>query len=293
MSRSIRFALVLILASATAASAQDALADARHLYESAAYEEALAAFGRLKTEAPATTTAEIDRYRALCLMALSRTSEADRVIESIVTNDPLYQPATSEASPRVRTAFATVRQRVLPGVARQLYIDAKVLYDRKTYPEAVRALERTVSVIDSVDAANRADLVDLRLLASGFLDLSRAAVAAQAPPSAPVSPNATAAPASAPPVAAPAATTNLVVLKQDVPPLPFSVANAGKREYRGQIEVDIDDSGNVTDARMLQSIHVLYDVILLKAAHEWRYEPPRIAGKPVASQKRVEIVLRP
>jgi hypothetical protein len=289
-----RFALVLILVSATAAAGQDALADARNLYESAAYEEALAAFGRLKTEAPATTSAEIDRYRALCLMALSRTSEADRVIESIVMNDPLYQPATTDASPRVRTAFAAVRQRVLPGVARQLYIDAKALYDRKSYPEAVRALEKTVDVIDSVDAANRADLVDLRLLASGFLDLSRAAVAAQAPPPAPAPPSVAATPASTPAVAVPtAATTNLVVLKQDLPPLPFSVANAGQREYRGQIEVDIDDHGNVTDARMLQSIHVLYDVILLKAAREWRYEAPRIAGKPIASQKKVEIVLRP
>jgi TonB family protein len=292
MSKSLRFALVLIFAGATSAAAQDSLAGARQLYESAAYEEALAAFGRLKTDAPVTAAVEIDRYRALCLMALSRTSEADKVIESIVTNDPLYQPAATEASPRVRQAFSAVRQRVLPGVARQLYIDAKSLYERKSYPEAVLALERTVSVIDNVDAANRADLTDLRMLASGFLDLSRAAVAAQAPPPAPAAepvPPPTAIPAPA----APPTTTNLVVLRQDVPPLPFSVAASGKQEYRGAIEVEIDDSGSVTDVRLLQSIHVLYDVMLLKAAREWKYEPPRVAGKPTASRKRVEIVLRP
>jgi len=291
MSRSIRFALALTCFVATSAAAQDALTDARNLYESAAYEEALAAFGRLKTDAGAATVAEIDRYRALCLMALSRASEADRVIESIVTNDPLYQPGATDASPRVRAAFNTVRQRILPGMARQLYVEAKGLFDRKAYPEAVRALEKTVTVIDNVDPASRADLGDLRLLASGFLELSRAAAAPAPAP-------ATAAAGPAPVVPVPAAptlpaSTTLVVLRQDVPPLPFSLAAAGKQEYRGLIEVEIDEAGKVTDVRIVQSVHALYDVMLLKAAREWSYEAPRVGGKPTASRKRVEIVLRP
>lgn len=296
MSRSIRFTLALTFLVATSAAAQDALTDARNLYESAAYEEALVALGRLKAEAGAATAAEIDRYRALCLMALSRAAEADKVIESIVTNDPLYQPGATEASPRIRAAFNIVRQRVLPGVARQLYVDAKSLYDRKAYPEAVRALEKTVTVIDNVDTSNRSDLGDLRLLAAGFLDLSRAASAAP-PPVAAAERTTPAAPAPSPaPSSADAmlpASTNLVVLRQDVPPLPFSLAAAGKQEYRGSIEVAIDEAGKVTDVRLLQSIHALYDVMLLKAAREWTYEPPRVGGKPIASRKRVEIVLRP
>ena len=292
MSRSIRFTLALTFLVATSAAAQDALMDARNLYESAAYEEALAAFGRLKADAGAATVAEIDRYRALCLMALSRASEADKVIESIVINDPLYQPGATEAAPRVRAAFNTVRQRILPGVARQLYVEAKALFDRKAYPEAVRALERTVTVIDNVDPANRSDLDDLRLLASGFLELSRAAAA---PPPAPATERPTAAVAVVPAPAAPTlpASTSLVVLRQDVPPLPFSLAAAGKQEYRGLIEVEIDEAGKVTDVRMVQSVHALYDVMLLKAARDWSYEAPRVAGKPIASRKRVEIVLRP
>jgi TonB family protein len=292
MSRSIRFTLALTFVVATSAAAQDALMDARNLYESAAYEEALAAFGRLKADAGAATVAEIDRYRALCLMALSRASEADKVIESIVINDPLYQPGATEAAPRVRAAFNTVRQRILPGVARQLYVEAKALFDRKAYPEAVRALERTVTVIDNVDPADRSDLGDLRLLASGFLELSRAAAA---PPPAPATERATAAVAVVPAPAAPTlpASTSLVVLRQDVPPLPFSLAAAGKQEYRGLIEVEIDEAGKVTDVRIVQSVHALYDVMLLKAAREWSYEAPRVGGKPTASRKRVEIVLRP
>jgi TonB family protein len=287
---SLAFAIVLLFA-ATAA-AQDALTHARSLYETAAYEEALSEFGRLKADASPTTLAEIDRYRALCLMALSRASEADKVIESIVTNDPLYLPAATEAAPRVRAAFSAVRQRVLPGVARQLYIDAKSLFDRKAYPEAAQALEKTVSVIDNIGGTNQSELSDLRMLAAGFLDLSRASLR----PSSPPAEKASAAPPKpeAAPVSAPfPPSTNLVVLKQDLPPLPFSLAAAGKQEYRGSIEVAIDQAGKVTDVRLLQPVHALYDPMLLKAAREWSYEPPRVGGKPIASSKRVEIVLRP
>ena len=290
MIRSLRLAIFMTSLLAASAAAQDGLSRARELYESAAYEDALVELGRLKNEASASAVPEIERYRALCLMALNRGSEADKVIESLVMSDPLYQPPTAEASPRVRTAFSSVRQRVLPGLARQLYIDAKTLFDRKAYPEAVEALERTVKVIDNVDGAQKAELADLRLLAVGFLELGRASVTRPAPPAI------TAAPAPAPPPS-PAAplplTSDLAVIKQDLPPLPFSLASAGKQEYRGLIEVQIDATGSVTDARMLQPVHALYDVMLLKAAREWRYEPPRIGGQPTPSRKRVEIVLRP
>ena len=287
---------VLVCLFAATAAAQDGLARARDLYDSAAYEEALVELGRLKADPSAGSAAEIDRYRALCLMALSRGAEADKVIESIVINDPLYLPAATDAAPRVRAAFSAVRQRVLPGVARRLYIDAKALFDSKAYPEAVQALERTVRVIDNLDAANKTDLADLRLLAAGFLELGRASLPAPAPPAA--SDGATKAPDTAsvrsaqPPAVLPAS-TQLVVLKQDMPPLPFALAASGKQEYRGLIEVHIDIAGKVTDVRMLQSVHALYDPHLIQAAREWAYEPPRVDGKPTASRKRVEIVLRP
>ena len=292
-----RLAFVMTVLFATTAAAQEGLTRARDLYESAAYEEALAELSRLKTEPAGVSTVEIDRYRALCLMALNRGPEADKVIEALVASDPLYQPAANETAPRVRAAFNSVRQRVLPGVARQLYIEAKALFDRKAYKEAVEALERTVKVIDNVDGAQKSDLSDLRLLAAGFLELGRASVAAPAPaPAASPAGTSPAAPAIDKPAATANAlplTTDLVVLKQDLPPLPFSLATAGKQEYRGVIEVQIDEKGTVTDARMIQRVHALYDAMLLKAAREWRYEAPRVGGKPTSSRKRVEIVLRP
>ena len=291
MSVTLRLVGALVLLFASTAAAQDALGNARDLYASAAYEEALIALGRLKAEASASTAAEIDRYSALCLMALGRASEADKLIESMVMNDPLAQPSVTDASPRVRAAFSAVRQRVLPDVARRLYVEAKGAFDRKAYPEAAHALEKTIRVIDDIEATNKADLGDLRMVASGFLELSRAALAP--PPTTP-----TPAPpveAKAEPAPAPALpqSTNLVVLSQALPPLPFSLVSSGTREFRGRVEIEIDATGRVSDARMLQSVHVLYDPLLLKAARDWTYEPPRVGGKPIASTKRVEVVLRP
>jgi hypothetical protein len=244
----------------------------------------LSALGRLQPDAP-NSGLEIDRYRALCLIALNRAGEADRVIESIVAADPLYQPSASDASPRVRTAFSVVRERVLPPLARSLYIEARAAYDRKAYAEAAQELERTLRVIDTFESPAKNELADLRVLASGFLDLSNAAAAPPAP---------TRVEASVPPPA-PAAPLNtpLVALKQDLPPLPFSIAALGSGEYRGAVEVQIDERGNVTSARIIQTVHALYDPLLLSAVREWQYEAPRVAGKPVATVKRVEIVLKP
>src|SRR5262245_45014056 len=124
MRNTVRLTIAAVLFSVSSASAQNGLDSVRNLYASAEYEEALSALGRIKAETPANGL-EIDRYRALCLIALGRGSEADRVIESIVTADPLYQPSATDASPRVRTAFTTVRDRMLPTVARSLYLEAK------------------------------------------------------------------------------------------------------------------------------------------------------------------------
>jgi hypothetical protein len=296
----IRLALAVVLVSPAAASAQDALAAARDLYASAAYEEALGALVRLKAEASASTTAEIDRYRVLCLMALGRASEADSVIESIVLNDPLYLPSAGETSPRAQAAFNTVRQRVLPDLARRLYADGKSAFDKKSYADATRALEQAVKVIDNIEGErSQAALLDLRTLVTGFLELSRAANL----PS-PASALAAATPAAAasiePPPPAVRTSPNvpvpqkaLVVLKQELPPVPFSMTQLGSTEYRGLVEVDIDVAGNVTDARMLQPVHPFYDSLLLRASRDWKYEAPRLDGKPMPSKKRVAIVLRP
>jgi hypothetical protein len=296
MTSTIRCTLAILLLTSAGAAAQDSLDPVRNLYASAEYEEALTAIGRLKSNADVGGVVEIDRYRALCLIALGRSAEADKAIETTVTVDPLYQPAPADASPRVRQAFAAVRRRVLPTVVRSLYASAKAAYDRKAFAEAADGLDKTVRVIDSLEGSNP-ELGDLRTLASGFLDLSKAAIAQASlpPPPAPTPAQASVNVVKSPVALAPAAPlpySNVVAKRQDLPHLPFSLA-ATKAQYRGAIEVEINEAGNVVGARVIQSVHVLYDPLLLAAAREWKYEPARIDGRPTAVRKRVEVVLKP
>ena len=290
MTSTIRCTLAILLLSSASAAAQDSLDPVRSLYASAEYEEALTAIGRLKSNTNFGGVVEIDRYRALCLIALGRTAEANQAIETTVILDPLYQPTAADASPRVRAAFAAVRQRVLPTVVRSLYASAKAAYDRKAFAEAADGLDKTVRVIDNLEGSNP-ELTDLRMLASGFLDLSLAAIAKPSVPPAPAPPQVVEAPAALAP-APPLPFSNVVAKRQDLPQLPFSLA-ATRVQYRGTVEVEINEAGNVVGARIIQSVHVLYDPLLLVAARDWKYVPARIDGRPIAVRKRVDVVLKP
>ena len=104
-------AIALIIITPSAVFADDSLATARDLYASAAYEDALAMLGRLNTTGLRNDDGRVaDQYRALCLLALGKTSEASQAIESVVAADPAYHPTDGEVSPRVRAVFSDVRR---------------------------------------------------------------------------------------------------------------------------------------------------------------------------------------
>ena len=96
----------------------NALATAKALYESASYEAALELLAALdKPDA----LEQIELYRALCLLALGRTAEAEKSLARIVLRKPLYKPDESETPPRLVALFKDVRKRTLPAAARELY----------------------------------------------------------------------------------------------------------------------------------------------------------------------------
>src|SRR5829696_954065 len=97
------FAVFVTPAAVTAQD--DRLGTARDLYASAAYEEALAELARLpSTTATSTIAREVGAYRAFCLVALGRTSEAQQAVESLVRTDPLLSiDQFPDASPRIAT----------------------------------------------------------------------------------------------------------------------------------------------------------------------------------------------
>lgn len=300
---------VLSLCIATSAAAQDPLNPARQLYASADYEGALTALERVSTspENASAVAKEVEKYRVLCLMALGRTAEADAAIEQMLKMDPLYEPSLSDAPPRIRVAFTRVRDRVLPAIARASYDEGKAAFDNKTFDVAVSKLEETLRILDRAALGSEGDLADLRTLTKGFLDLSRASLvttpaatkpAANASSAAALAdiPAAPSPSAPAPPAPIPSSIPDRdpVVVQQVAPPFSYDSLPARSRvEYRGVIEVEIDEKGRVVDVQISRPIHPLYDPVLLKAAREWTYLPAYRDGKPIPVRKRVAVVLRP
>jgi tetratricopeptide (TPR) repeat protein len=276
---------------------QERLLTAHELYSAASYDEALAVLSRLDT--PATQGADrmaVNQYRALCLLALGRANEAERAIEAVVAADPLYRPADADASPRLRSVFATVRQRVLPELVLQQYSYAKAAYDRQEFAIAAASFDRVVTVLADPDlrlAAARPPLSDLRTLATGFRDLSaKAAEPMPAPrkleetplPMAPV-----------PPSRKPFYTGNdgdvtpPVAIRQTLPAFPRDLlATRG-----GMLEVLINEDGQVETATMRTPINPRYDAMVIGAAKAWRYQPGMLGGVPVKYRKVINISVKP
>jgi TonB family protein len=298
MRRTIFAALVgLTLAVSSVAADQDSLAAARDLYSSAAYEDALTLLNRLRSagvkaeEGPA-----VEQYRALCLLALGRNSEAKESIEAIVAADPLYRPSDADVSPRIRTAFTEVRKRMLPAILQQRYAQAKAAFDNKDYAAAAERFSQLLKVFGDSDlgaAANQPPLADLRTLAAGFQELSAKAIQLPAlvrveiaPPSTPMLAPAVPQPPQVYSVAdakvVPAAT-----VRQDLPPYPTRVLTPVK----GTIEIVINESGAVESVTVHESISRAYDNLVLEAVRKWHYTPATLDGAPVKFRKMVGIAI--
>ena len=289
--------LTFAISIASRLSAQGASAPldaARELYASARYDEALAVLNGLK---PADAATPIDRraiqqYRSLCLLALGRGAEAENAIAALVTADPMYLPTDEEASPRVRSAFSEVRQRVLPGIAVSLYAAAKRLYDGKQYAAAIEEFRHVLRLLDDQDMKGQHG--DLRVLASGFLDLS---VAAATPPDLPkrevAMPVGSATAAAGAPVrvytADDAGVNPAVAIKQELPKIPSTIATQVRD--RGVLEVVIDELGRVSFAAIRSSLHPMYDNLVLTSARDWRYRPATLNGTAVKYRKLIQISL--
>jgi TonB family protein len=267
----------------------DPLGTARELYASARYDEALAVLNEIRS----ADRRAVEQYRSLCLLALGRTPEAEAAIAALITADPSYQPSELELSPRVRTVFTEVRQRLLPEIATSRYTAAKATYDRKEWKAAEQQFRQVLSLLDHPDMGGR--MSDLRTLASGFMDL---AIAAAAPPPEPekVEPPAPAAP---PPPSAPdpqkiysaqdAGVVAPVAVRQQVPSVPTNIT--AQVRPQGRVEVVIDMDGRVTLVTIRQPMHPFYDQLVLSAAREWRYRPATFNGVPVKYRKTIGITV--
>jgi TonB family protein len=271
----------------------DSVAAARDLYASAAYEESLAVLNRLRALGqPPDQTATIEQYRAFCLLALGRSMEAQSAIEAIVLANPMYRPTDGDMSPRVRTMFADVRRRLLPGIAQARYATAKAAYDKKDWGTATKGFGDVLTILNDPDMAglaSQAPLSDIKTLAGGFNELSaKALVPPPLPPDPkpvqPVAPPVT----PAPPRVYASSDANVmppVAIRQELPPF------SGPRvpSSPGLIEVVVDENGNVESATMRAPVNPAYDRVALAAASRWKYQPAMLDGKPVKFRKIIQI----
>jgi len=278
------------------------LTSAKVLYASGDYEEALNA---LATPRPDDSPDEVDEYRALCLLALGRTPEAQHSLETLVARNPLFKMSDADVSPRLVTMFHDVRKRVLPGAVRDLYAKAKTDFEAKNYDQAKPEFEELMTLLADDDlAAQAASLSDMKMLADGFLKLATAQIAA-----------AEAAKAPAPtPVKPPEHPSQDVVAtvppgdrmysfddKDVTPPVelncPLPAWNPSNptqmREFRGVLRVIINQQGKIESSSLVVPANPTYDPLLLAAVKDWQYKPATREGQPVRYQKLIPILLKP
>jgi TonB family protein len=275
------------------------LSTVKALYAEASYDEALK---QLDAIDPGTDPDQVHQYRALCLLALGRTRDAERSLEAIVARSPLYRIDETQVSPRLVGMFREIRRRALPEAALERYTKAKAAYEAKEYETSSRWFRDVIAIVADPDAAGeQANLADMKQLAEGFLVLAKAAAA---PPPAPA--------AVAPPVAAPPAP---VVPRRPDPPTVFTsddrdvvapvdihrpipgwrpaMGQLGNIGRRGLLEIVIDEKGSVESAVIARPIFPSYDPDLLTATRSWRFKPATHNGKPVKYRRVIEIVLQP
>ncbi len=290
---------VAVLALSMFMMGQQSLASARDLYASAAYEDALDMLNRMgPNNRAAEEVRAIEQYRAFCLLALGRNTEAERAIEAVVNGEPTYQPA-NEVSPRVRAAFSDVRKRMLPSIIQQEYVLAKGAYDRHEFAASAAGFSRVLDVMADPAAAaavSQPPLADLRTLAAGFRDLSIAAATPPPLPPAVAMAPAVSAPPPPPPVPMPphiytTVDANVIppgILTQQLPP--FQGIPVLSRQ--GVMEIVIDETGAVESAVMRQGVTPSYDNQALSAAKSWRYRPAMLDGAPVKYRKAISIMVK-
>lgn len=299
----VTWALAMILATPTPGAAQESLANARQLYASADYKAALTMLNTLLGASPSPQERQsIELYRTFCLVAMGSTDEANKAIEAMVSRDPLYRPNMDDVPPRLRAVFSETRKRMLPSLIQERYIIAKTAFDRGDYKIAADGFTQVLVALSDPDiapAAKQPPLADLRVLASGFSDLT---VRALTPP--PVQTSPIPAPQLPPPSVAAAAETSApraagiysqddknvlpaVMIKQDLPAFPGRVTF----DRVGVLEVIIDINGSVESATMVESVEPLYNRLLLAAAKTWTYRPARLDGSPVKYRKRIQVTL--
>jgi len=290
--------VAVLLLSGPRLHAQDSLEAARQLYASAEYTSALTMLNALTTsDSPREERRAIALYRTLCLLAVGRGQEANSAIESMVSADPLYRPDADDIPPRMRTAIAEARKRMLPAILQEKYKESKAAFDRQDFMQAASGFREMLDGLADPDisvAAAQSPLADLKTLAVGFYELSSKALL-PLPRSVPAAAEAIlppGPPATIQPKIYTSEDRNVIppqAIRQQIPAFPGKVTMAKS----GVLELVIDPAGNVESATMRVPVNAQYDRMTTAAAKTWQYQPATVDGSPVKFVKRIQVTLVP
>ena len=283
--------LIMTMAPVPGVATGNAVADIARLYADAAFDQALALAARATADST-TPTADLQplrRLKLLCEVALRHDVDAARTAEEMVRVEPLPSASEADLPPPVQKLLGEVRTKVVPALVRDRYQRGRARLEQKDYTNALEDFELVISLVDNgpLDSSSQATLADIRLLASGFLDLTRAKASAPA-----AEPTAAPRAAAMTPAARAPRITPPEAIVQDIPAFRWTRDPAGPSPAHapeGVLEVTISIDGNVTAARMTRSIHPVYDARVTRAALQWKYRPALSDGVPIEAVKTVTI----
>lgn len=281
--RVVWLAIGMLAVGGSARAADETLADAKALYAAASFEDALAALGRL--DAPGSATPDALQYKALCLLALGRTTEAQTVTASLIVSTPGYVPADNDLSPRFVALFTETRRQLLPSITKRLFADARDHFHAKNQAQALGEFEMVLTLAADPVWKDLPEASDLRTLAAGFVDLAGAA-AHPAAPSADAPRTVALAEVKAPVMTPP------IPIRQELPRwVPPDLAS-GHREYNGAVKIVIGADGHVSNATIQGATHPVYDALVLQVARNWLFTPATRNGQPVEAEKVLTVHLK-
>jgi TonB family protein len=274
---------------------------------------------------PADVARQVDEYRAFCLYALGRATEAESVAESLFRREPLTRLDATDLSPRLEMMFSNVRKRLLPLLIRERFQIAKTAFNQKNLTAARPPLiEARLMIAEAAKLDVKDDgLADLSVLVDGFLELVQTTADAETSrPTPPISaesanlavrqkiepapPKADNLAAREKVEAAPAASagglpraytvddagvTPPVVLNQSLPAMTSEFETIAKATNASAvIDIVIDERGDVLAATVRRSLNSTFDDFVLRAARHWKYRPAMKDGIPVRYIKTLLMV---
>jgi tetratricopeptide (TPR) repeat protein len=155
-------------------AAPDRLAGVKALYAAADYDAALIV---LSTDDVASVPGA-DQYRALCLLALGRIDETERLVESLIRRDPSFRMSVTDVTPRMIALYRQPRQRLLPGILEDRFREAKATYEQGRYDDATTQFNALKALLADEEASSSDGTIvarDLRRVVDEFLKLAAAA----------------------------------------------------------------------------------------------------------------------